>query len=393
MKRKIAILGATGSIGLTTLNLINNDKNNFEVILLTANRNYKKLFKLAKNFNCKNIIIHDKNEYLKLIKKNKNKEINIFNTISDFSKKFRGKVHYTMCSISGINGLEPTLDAICFSQCVAIANKESIICGWNLIEKKLKKFKSTFVPVDSEHFSIWNLIQNYKINQIEKIIITASGGPFLNLPLSKFKKIKPYDAIKHPNWSMGKKISIDSATLMNKVFEVIEAQRIFKIPFSKFEILIHSSSYVHAIVKFTNGITKILIHDTDMKIPIFNTLYNHKYYKNLQSDKINLDKMNNLNFIKVDTMKFPSTKIISKIPNNITLFETVLVSANDFLVELFLDKKIKFKDIYKNLKKITELKEFTKLKHVMPKSVSEIMSLNEYVRLKTMSLCVISRSK
>ena len=393
MKKKIVILGATGSIGSTTLDLIQKDKKNFEVILLTANSNYKKLFKLANNFNCINLIIHNKNKYHEAVKKNKNKKLNILNNTKDFLKNFKGRVDYTMSSITGISGLEPTLDAISFSKCIAIANKESIICGWHLIEKKLKKFKTNFIPVDSEHFSIWTLIKSYKITQIEKIIITASGGPFLNLPISKFKNITPQKAVRHPNWSMGKKISIDPATLMNKVFEVIEAQRIFKIPFFKFEILIHPNSYAHAIVKFTNGTSKILLHDTDMKIPIFNTLYNYEYNKKLSSNKIDFKKINNLDFTNVNIQKFPAIKIITKIPENISLFETVIVSANDTLVQLFLDKKIKFSDIYKKLNQITTLKEFTRLKRLTPKSVTEIMKLNQYVYLKVMSLCVITRFK
>ena len=162
-----------------------------------------------------------------------------------------------MCSITGLAGLKPTLDAIKFSHNIGIANKESIICGWNLIERNLKKYQTNFIPIDSEHFSIWSLIKNYKSSQIQKIFITASGGPFLKLSKNELKKVSPKNAVKHPNWSMGKKISVDSATLMNKVFEVIEAQRIFNLPLSKFKILIHPKSYVHAIVKFTNGITKI----------------------------------------------------------------------------------------------------------------------------------------
>ena len=150
-----------------------------------------------------------------------------------------------MCAITGLEGLKPTLEAISFSKKIAIANKESIICGWNLIKKKLKKYKTDFIPVDSEHFSIWSLLGNYSNYNIEEIIITASGGPFLNFPLNKFKNITPKKAINHPNWKMGKKISVDSATLVNKVYEVIEAQRIFDIDIKKFKILIHPKSYVH----------------------------------------------------------------------------------------------------------------------------------------------------
>jgi len=368
MKKKIIILGSTGSIGSTTIKIIKRDKNVFNVILLTANKNYKKLFLQAKKVNCKNILIHDEKSYFLSLKKNKNINLKIFNNIEDFVKTLKKKVDYTMCSITGLAGLKPTLDAIKFSHNIAIANKESIICGWNLIEKNLKKYKTKFIPIDSEHFSIWSLIKDYKTSQIQNVFITASGGPFLKLSKNELKKVSPKDAIKHPNWSMGKKISVDSATLMNKVFEVIEAQRIFNLPLSKFKILIHPSSYVHAIVKFTNGITKFLIHDTSMDIPIFNSLYYDDPNKKLKSKEMNFDKINNLNFIQVSNSKFPSVNFLKKIPNNISLFETVLVSANDSLVESFLNKQITYPDIYRILNIITSRKEFIKLKLIKPSS-------------------------
>ena len=138
-----------------------------------------------------------------------------------------------MSSITGLDGLEPTLNSIKFTKNILIANKEAIICGWNLIQKEMVKYKTNFIPVDSEHFSIWSLLKNNEFKKIEKIFITASGGPFLNLPKSKFSNISIKSALKHPNWKMGKKITIDSATLMNKVFEVIEAKNIFIIPYRK----------------------------------------------------------------------------------------------------------------------------------------------------------------
>ena len=393
MKKKIIILGSTGSIGSTTIKIINRDKNAFKVILLTANKNYKKIFIQAKITNCKNILIYNKENYLLALENNKNNNLKIFNNIEDFIKILKEKVDYTMCSIMGLSGLKPTLDAVKFSHNIAIANKESIICGWNFIDRALKNYNTKFIPIDSEHFSIWSLIKNYKASQIQKIFITASGGPFLKLPINKLKKILPKDAIKHPNWRMGKKISVDSATLMNKVFEVIEAQRIFNLPFSKFKILIHPNSYVHAIVKFTNGITKILIHETSMEIPIFNSLYFDDLNKKLKSKEIDFDKMNNLNFINVNSSKFPSINILKKIPNNISLFETVLVSANDSLVGLFLENKISYLEIHKLLNIITSQKEFTKLKLIKPSSINQIAKLGEYVALKIQSLSVLSRSQ
>ena len=387
MKKKIAIIGSTGSIGKTTVDIIKSDKKYFEVILLTTNDNIKELAKQIKDLRPKNLIVNNKKHYLKL--KKKYKKINIFNNFDTFLKKNKKKIDYTISAISGLSGLQPTLDIIRHTKTIAIANKESIICAWNLIEKKLKANKTKFIPVDSEHFSIWYLLQKEKIQNVNEIIITASGGPFLYWKLKKIKKASPNIAIKHPNWSMGKKISIDSATMMNKVFELIEAQRIFNLDRCKFKILIHPQSLVHAIVKFDNGLTKLLIHDTNMKIPIFNTIYESSN-KKISSKKIDYSSLNNFEFKSIDLKKFPSIKILKKIPKKISLFETILVSINDELVDLFLKKKIKFWEIHENLNKLLNIKEFIKYKRIMPKNARQIYKLSEYVRLKTRSLSIRS---
>jgi len=387
MKKKIAILGSTGSIGKSTFDILKKDKNNFDIILLTTNNNYKEILKQAKEFKVKNLVINNKKYYTILKKKLKNKKINIYNNFDSFNKKFKSKIDYTMCAISGLAGLKPTLASIKFSKKIAIANKESLICAWNLIQKRILKYKTKFIPIDSEHFSIWSLLNNENNSNIEEIIITASGGPFLKLPLKKFKKIKPKSAVNHPNWKMGNKISIDSATLMNKVFEVIEAQRIFNIDLNKFKIFIHPTSYVHSIIKFNNGLTKILVHDTNMKIPIFNSIYDSNI-KKIRSKKLNMLTLNNLKFTKPDIKRFPSLKILKMITKKITLFETVLVSANDQLVDLFLDGKINFLDIDFFLKKILRMKIFLKYKKRSPKNYNELINLSNYVRLKTRTLCI-----
>ena len=291
-----------------------------------------------------------------------------------------------MSAISGLDGLEPTLKIIKFSKKIAVANKEAIICGWSLIKKALKKNNTEFLPVDSEHFSIWSLIKNHQNELIDKVYLTASGGPFLNFPFNKLKKVLPKNAIKHPNWSMGKKISIDSATMMNKVFEVIETQRIFDLPKSKIHILIHEKSYVHAIVQFKNGLNKILAHDTSMKIPIFNTIYENKKF--IKTKDLDIRNLNNLNLKIIDKKKFPLIEILKFIPETNSLFETLLVSANDELVNLFLDKKISYINFQKRLKNFIKLKEFRKLRRKKPKNIKEIYALNEYVRLKIKSLCI-----
>jgi len=389
MKKKIAILGSTGSIGKTLINILKKDKKNFEVLLLTANKNYKELFKQAKILNSKNIIIKDEKSFKSLKKKNRNNKIKIFNNFKNLDKLFKGKLDYTMSAISGIDGLEPTLRIIKKTKKIAIANKESIICGWNLIDKELKKNKTKFIPVDSEHFSIWSLVKDCDYKFIDKIYITASGGPFLKWPINKIKKVTPEKALKHPNWSMGKKISIDSATMMNKVFEVIETQRIFNLKKSKIQILIHDKSYIHAIVQFKNGLKKILAHDTNMKIPIFNTLYdNIKEKRFLKSNNLNINILNNLDLKKLDIKKFPLTNILNKISNQNSLFETVLISANDELVNLFLEKKITYSDLQKNLLRIMNLAEFRVFRKKIPKKINEINKLNNYVRLKIRELCI-----
>jgi len=389
MKKKIIILGSTGSIGRTTINIILKNKNNFDVILLTANKNYVKLLSQAKKLKCRNIVVFDKENFLKAKIINNNKKVKIFNSIKEFLNNYKGKAYYTMCAITGISGLEPIIQIIKITKNLAIANKESIICGWNLIEKEIVKYNVKFIPVDSEHFSIQSLIKNNKNVEIDTVYITASGGPFLKLPISQFRNISVKKAIKHPNWKMGKKISVDSSTLMNKVFEVIEAQRIFKLPISKFKILIHPKSYVHSIVKFHDATTKFLIHETSMVIPIFNSLFIDDFSRKLKSKKINLKIINKLNLSNVSLLRFPMVQFLKIIPNNISLFETVLVSANDCLVNLFLNKKIKYQDIHNNMKKILNLREFKKLKSSKPKNVLQIIKLSKYVALKTKSLCVI----
>ncbi len=387
--KKIVVFGSTGSIGSTLLKIIKKDKKNFKVLLLTANKNYKKIIKQAKIFNVKNIIIIDNISFLIATKLLKNTKINVFNNFDSLKKIFshNKKVDYSMCAISGFEGLKPTLDIIKNTKIIAIANKESIICGWSLIKKDLIKYKTKFIPVDSEHFSIWSLINNEKKNSIEKIYITASGGPFRKLPLNKFINISTKDALKHPNWSMGRKISIDSATMMNKVFEIIEAKKIFNLKYSQLEILIHPKSYLHAIVKFDNGLSKLLVHDTNMIIPIFNSIYNN-YEKKIKSKKIDIKILNNLDLKVVDDIKFPVIKIIKKMNDSESLFETVIVSANDKLVNLFLNNKINFIDISSILLKICNLTEFSKFKAIKPKNIDEIHNLADYVSLKIDSLGV-----
>ncbi len=384
MIKKIAILGSTGSIGQTTCEIIKKNKKDFKVVLLSTNNNINKIYKQALLLDVKNLIIKNKLKYFKYQNKFQKKKIKVFFNDSDLNKIVKKKIDYTMCSVSGLAGLKSTLKAIEFSKAVGIANKESIVCAWNLISKKLKKYNTKFIPIDSEHYSIWTLLQNTKINSVNEIIITASGGPFLNTPMSQLSKIKLNQALNHPVWSMGKKISIDSSTMMNKIFEIIEAQKIFNLDVKKFKILIHPKSYIHSIIKFNNGLIKILAHDTDMRIPIINSIYNNN---KIIKTKINLKNLNNLELSKPDAIKFPSIKFLKYLNNKNSMFETILTTANEQLVELFMKNKIKYLDIIKYLNKIINLSEFKPYFKKTPKDVNQIIKLSTYVKLKTKLIC------
>jgi 1-deoxy-D-xylulose-5-phosphate reductoisomerase len=393
MKKTIAILGSTGSIGKNLLNIVKKNKKLFKIILLTANKDHKTLYIQAKKFGVKNLIITNDTSYKFLKKKCKKTNINIYNNFNTFNQVFKKKVDYTMNSIVGFAGLKPTLEIIKFTKKIAIANKESIICGWNLIKKKSILNKTKIIPIDSEHFSIWSSLNEFNINNqtnldklIQNLFITASGGPFRNTSPKNFKNIKINQATKHPTWKMGKKISIDSATLVNKLFEVIEAQRLFNIDIDKISIKIHPKSYVHSIIRLKNGLIKICAHEPDMSIPILNSLDKNLNY--LSKIKTNFKTLNDLNFTDVDKKRFPVIKILKRYPNHCSLFDTALVACNDELVNLFLNKKISFNDIFSNLLSILDIRSIKNLKNFIPKNYKEISEINDSVRLKTRKLSI-----
>jgi len=386
MKKKIAILGSTGSIGKSTLEVIRRDKKNFDVILLSANNNYQKLIKQAKEFNVKNVIINNHKFYQKVKKSLKKTKVHSGKT--SLKKIISGKLDYTMSAVVGLAGLQPTIDAIKISKKVAIANKETIICGWEILSKLIKKYKTEIVPVDSEHFSIMELTKGVKNEEVDEIIITASGGPFLNTSINKLKKIKPKEAIKHPNWKMGKKISVDSANMMNKVFEVMEAHKLFQFDKSKYKIMIHPQSYVHSIVRFKNGLIKMILYNTDMKIPISNILYKNKNNL-LKNSNIEIKHLNDLNFQKVNLKNFPSIRLLNKCLKLGLSTPIIVNAANEVLVDLFLKEKIEFLDIVKMINKIIRGKDFKKYAKRKPRSIKDIQKTDKWARLKTKAMCVI----
>jgi len=380
MKKKICILGSTGNIGQLTLRIVEENKKDFRVLLISANKNHRLLLSQAKKFNPKYIFSTNDHLIEKINNFCKKKRITIIKDIKLINKKDRFDI--SVCAISGMAGLVPTIDIIKYSKEIAIANKESIICGWKFIKRKLLKYNCKFIPLDSEHFSIYNLIQNKDKKTISEICLTASGGPFFGKKVN-LKNITPSQAIKHPKWKMGKKISVDSANLMNKVLEVFEASLLFNLPLSKFSIMIHPQSLIHSVVKYNNGLSTMMYHYNDMKIPIMNCLYKNFDFNDYLINKFSFSKNRNLElfFFKVDPKKNHAIKVLN-LAKKLNVNGYITINAlNELLVEKFLEKKISFSDIIYKLQHILQSKIVKNyLKNNKIKHINDVFKNYEFCR-------------
>jgi len=379
MKIKTSILGSTGSIGSTTLKIIDKQPHSFSINLLSAKNNSKLIIKQIKKYKPKIFVISDEKVYLKIKKKFKNSRTKIF---QKFEKIKLNNSDLTISSIPGIEGLEPTLTMIKKSKKILIANKESIICGWSLIKNSAQKNKTKIIPIDSEHFSILKLLENHKISEIKKIFLTASGGPFLNYKPNQLKSISYKDAIKHPKWKMGKKISIDSSTLMNKMLEIIEAQKLFNIPSSKLDVIIHPNSLVHAIIELKNGLIKFIYHETTMIIPIANAIFE----KNLDIENFFRKKKKNykpavesLQFLRVNKKIFPIYKLKDRV-NEYHSTPIIINAANELLIDLFHKKKISYLAISGTIMKIMNDRNYKKYAIRKARNFHEIKNIDEWTK-------------
>ena len=378
MKKTLSILGSTGSIGNSVFKIIDKRKKLFRINLLAANKNYLKILNQIRKYKPNIFVVNDKQTYNKL-KKIKFKNTKILN---NFTFKKIKKSDFTISAIPGITGLHPTLEMIKSSKKILIANKESIICGWKLIKQVSKKYNTSIVPIDSEHFSLFQLLKNHKLKEIRKIYITASGGPFLNYKVDQFKSINPKKALNHPKWKMGKKISVDSATLMNKMLELIEAQKLFGIPNDKIDILVHPNSLVHAIIELENGLSKFIHHETTMLIPLANAIFedglNIKNFYKINERKI----IENLKFKKVDKKIFPIIKIKDKL-NKYNSSPIIINASNEVLVDHFLQKKIPFLAIFKIIMSILRDRNYKKYAIRNPKNINQIIDIDLWAKRKT----------
>ena len=348
-KISVAVLGSTGSIGKASMSILEKNSKFFKVDLISCNKNIRILKKQINKFLPKYVLISDQNAFNK-VKKIKFKKKIIFIQNTNIIKNIKKKFDKVILGISSIHGLRYAFDFLPISKEILIANKETIVCGGNFFLKFAKKNKCKISSIDSEHFCLSNLLKKINIMDIDKIYITASGGPFLNKKINEISRVKPRFALQHPKWKMGKKISIDSATMANKGLEIIEASILFKINPEMLKIKIHKESKVHAIVILKNGIVHLLAHNTSMKIPIENALLNNKsilieknFFKNknffFSFDETNLKKFK---------MVFLAYKAL-RMGHRACIFYNVI---NDLLVNSYLKNRIFFYEIYNKLNKI-----------------------------------------
>ena len=342
MEKKIAILGSTGSIGIQTLDVIQNNKELFTAEILIAGQNSNLLIKQAKTYKPKIVVINDESKYLYVKEQLKNEKIKVYAGKKEIINAVKDKsVDTVVSAVVGYSGLEPTISAIEAGKNIALANKETLVVAGELINNLIKKYKVKMYPIDSEHSAIYQCILGEEKNKYEKIILTASGGPFKGFKLSQLEKITPDEALNHPKWKMGKKISIDSATLMNKGLEVIEAKWLFNIDPSNIEVVIHPEAIVHSMVQFIDGSIKAQLGVPDMKIPIQFALTS-PYRIDSNFTRLSFNEKLSLNFEKPDLNTFKNLKLAFQAIKEGGNKPCILNAANEVVVDSFLKKEIKF---------------------------------------------------
>ena len=341
--KKIGILGSTGSIGTQTLEVVEKQPEKYKVEYLSAKSNASLLCSQAKKFNVKAICILDDSKKSYCIKKLPNVEI-LSGRYGLLKLASYSKIDLMINALVGADGMEPTVRCINSGVDIALSNKESMVMAGDYINKLCKKNNVKIFPMDSEHSAIWQCLKGEKFDQVNKLILTGSGGPFRQKSIKEFPNIKKEDALKHPNWDMGKKISIDSATMMNKGLEVIEAFWLFKIPIEKIEIIIHPQSIIHSLVEFVDGSIKAQLGIPDMKIPIQYAM-SYPNHDNIYWESLDLAKIKKLTFESPDLEKFPCIKLAYDAIKKGGTSPVALNVANDIAVDLFLNDKIKFINI------------------------------------------------
>ena len=345
MKKKISILGSTGSIGVNALNVIRNISNNFKIIHLTGNTNSELMIEQSREFNPDSIVMINEAAAEKVKKELVNDGVEVLSGRNNLLKIAKNKsVDLVLNALVGSSGMEPTLNALKVGVDVALSNKESLVVAGDIITAAMNSSGAKLFPVDSEHSAIWQCMIGESLDDIERIILTGSGGPFRERPLKTFDNILVSEALNHPNWDMGKKITIDSATMMNKGLEVIEAYWLFNMQVSQIDIIVHPQSIIHSMIEFKDGSIKAQMGVPDMKIPI---QYALTYPNHLEApwERLDFAMLGDLSFQAPDFDRFPCIKLAYLALDKMGTTPAVLNMANDYCVYKFLDEKIKFTDI------------------------------------------------
>lgn len=344
MKKKIALLGSTGSIGTQTLQVIDEFKGKYQVCMISGHKNGELLRNQAILYNPSIVVTTYQETYLYLQRELQDLDIKVLygeeNLVNSLSAI---ELDLVVGAISGAAGIKPILKALELGIDVALANKETIVVAGNLVKELQLKYGSQLIPVDSEHSAIFQCLEPQR-TALDKIILTASGGPFRNLPRKQFKDITPEMALKHPNWEMGKKITIDSATLMNKGLEVIEAHFLFDVGYENIEVVVHPQSIIHSMVQYGDGSILAHLGLPDMRIPIQYAL-TYPVRKNNSFEKLDFTKIPSLEFSAPDTDKFPCLKLAYEAGKIGYTMPAVLNAANEIAVEMFLDGRLHFTEI------------------------------------------------
>lgn len=345
MKKRIAILGSTGSIGTQALEIIKNHNNKFVAEIITANNNADLLVKQAREFEPNLVIIANEDKYDFVSSQLEDLPIKVYTGNDAISQSVKNEeIDIVLTAMVGFSGLEPTISAIKAGKHIALANKETMVVAGELITRLSRENKVNILPVDSEHSAIFQSLTGEIGNKIEKIILTASGGPFREFSKEELKIVTVSDALDHPTWNMGNKITIDSATLMNKGFEAIEAKWLFGVKPEQIEVVVHPQSIIHSMVQFEDSSVKSQMGLPDMRLPI---LYAFSFPQRIKTDfeRMDLIKTGELNFYEPDTDKFPCLNLAYNSMQRGGNIPCMLNAANDLLVEKFLAGEISFMDI------------------------------------------------
>jgi len=350
--KKIALLGSTGSIGTQTLQVVDELKD-FKVEILSAHKNIELVMEQTRKYQPQYVILTDLESFSQVKKALENLEVKVLYGIAGILASLtETELDLVVAAISGASGIQPTLKALELGIDVALANKETIVAAGSLVKKLQAKTGAKIIPVDSEHSAIMQCLEPER-QALDKIILTASGGPFRNYSYEELTNVTPQRALQHPNWSMGKKITIDSATLMNKGLEVIEAHWLFSVPYDDIDVVIHPQSIVHSMVQYGDGSVLAHLGLPDMRVPIQYALtYPNRRINSFQ--KLDLKKIGKLEFYEPDYQKFPCLKLAYQVGRKGHTLPIVLNAANEVAVELFLQERLSFREIPVLIEKVLE---------------------------------------